>query len=150
MPVIDSFRGKFRFLSNFYLADVSYEGVVYPSSENAYQASKSISHIERLKISKLKKPGEAKRAGKVVRMRDDWEIVKYNVMLEILRKKFSRPDLANSLMSTKPHELIEGNMWHDNIWGDCYCLKCRYIIGQNLLGKALMQVRDELLYQTIR
>lgn len=33
--------------------------------------------------------------------------------------------------------------WHDNFWGNCTCVKCENIEGQNWLGKLLMKVRDE-------
>ena len=49
-----------------------------------------------------------------------------------------------TLLGTSTKELVEGNYWHDNVWGDCSCEKCKNIKGQNLLGKQLMQVRQEI------
>jgi len=43
MFTINTFRGKYRFLSNFYYAEVNYEGIRYPTVEHAYQAAKTLS-----------------------------------------------------------------------------------------------------------
>jgi len=48
------------------------------------------------------------------------------------------------LLATLDAELIEGNAWHDNFWGDCFCEKCRDIEGLNVLGNILMRIREEL------
>jgi len=39
--MIDSFKGDFRFLSNFYPVNVDYEGIMYPTVEHAYVAAKN-------------------------------------------------------------------------------------------------------------
>jgi len=63
-------------------------------------------------------------------------------MFEGVGMKFEQnKDIKDLLISTKGYELIEGNNWHDNIWGDCDCPKCENITGKNLLGKVLMLVR---------
>lgn len=41
------FRGEYGFLSNFYNCCIEYEGKVYPSVENAFKASKTLSGDER-------------------------------------------------------------------------------------------------------
>lgn len=67
------------------------------------------------------------------------------VMLNCIRLKFRQhPKLKKKLLGTGDAVLIEGNTWHDNIWGDCSCPKCWNIEGKNLLGRILMQVREEL------
>lgn len=144
--IINNFSGNFRFLSNFYPAEVEYEGILFPTSEHAYQAAKTLIYTERLAISKLDTPGEAKKAGRRLnKVRDDWEAIKYDEMVNILRIKFYDRILMQRLLATINHVLVEGNHWHDNIWGDCQCPKCRNKRGLNLLGKALMQIRDEWL-----
>ncbi len=71
-------------------------------------------------------------------MRDDWEAVKEDVMINALRKKFQSPELRQMLLSTGKQELIE-NSPYDRYWG------CgRDGRGNNRLGKLLMQVREEL------
>jgi predicted NAD-dependent protein-ADP-ribosyltransferase YbiA (DUF1768 family) len=65
-------------------------------------------------------------------------------MMRGLRLKFQDPKLRAMLLATGNEELIEGNTWHDNTWGDCSCDACKDIEGKNMLGKLLMKVRDEL------
>jgi predicted NAD-dependent protein-ADP-ribosyltransferase YbiA (DUF1768 family) len=66
-------------------------------------------------------------------------------MLHLLRAKFiSIPEHAEKLLATGNATLIEGNHWHDQYWGDCTCAKHRDVPGMNILGKLLMQVREEL------
>ncbi len=143
MTKIDSFTGDNFFLSNFYNSQVKYNGVTYRTSEHAFQAEKTMDPASRRRIRKAEKPGLAKRLGKLVPMRDDWENIKYNVMLEIVRAKFAQhPDLAQKLLATGSATLIEGNNWGDKIWGAVDG------VGKNWLGKILMQVRDELRQQT--
>lgn len=87
-------------------------------------------------------PGIAKRKGKEIKIRVDWEKVKRKVMLIVVYRKFNSCGiLMEKLLNTYPHDLIEGNYWHDNYWGDCRCTKCKNIKGQNNLGKILMLVR---------
>ena len=84
-------------------------------------------------------PSEAKRLGRRMRLRSDWEQVKYDVMLDVVRAKFNQhPDLAQKLLATGDEELVEGNDWGDTYWGVCNGR------GKNMLGKILMRVRAEL------
>lgn len=142
---INQFNGQNRFLSNFYPCIITYKDIIYPTTEHAYQAAKTTDNNIRKSIAKCPTPGIAKRLGRGVNIRPDWEAIKEEVMLSLLRLKFkSGTYLAYRLVHTYPRDLIEGNTWHDNIWGDCGCYKCKNIVGQNLLGNLLMQVRDEL------
>jgi ribA/ribD-fused uncharacterized protein len=103
---------------------------------------------QREQIRLAKTPREAKRMGRKVNLRVDWEEHKKGVMLKVVRLKFRQSKkLFHQLLATGKEELIEGNFWHDNVWGNCLCPKCRHIPGQNLLGKLLMQVRRELSQQ---
>ena len=136
--MILEFRGKYRFLSNFYPCSIVYEGIEYPTTEHAYQAAKTLDTERRYHISQLETPGQAKRAGKNVKLRDDWEEVKIQVMYEICKLKFTKPNFAQKLLATGNQELVEGNTWNDTFWGRC---KGR---GQNNLGKILMIIRDEI------
>ena len=139
--MINEFQGKYRFLSNFYMAEVVYEGITYPSSEHAFQAAKSLSETERKFISKLKTPGKAKRAGKKVNLRPNWELIKDQVMKDIVRDKFTRHKrLRTALLETGTTKLIEGNTWGDLYWG----ANLSTGVGRNQLGRILMQIRDEL------
>ena len=136
--MINKFVGENKFLSNMYPCIIEVEGQKYPSAEHAFQAMKSLDSNDRLAMSVCRSPEEAKQAGKLLNLRSDWEQVKVNLMYEILKKKFSNPELAEKLRSTKGEELIEGNTWGDKFWG---VYKGQ---GENHLGKLLMKVREEI------
>jgi N-glycosidase YbiA len=136
MKVINRFFGNYRFLSNFWPCRIKYEGLVYPSVEHAYQAAKTLDCSEKLKICEAKTPGQAKRMG--CTLRSDWEEIKLNVMLDLLRLKFSIPELKEKLLLTEDALLVEGNEWGDVFWG---VWEGR---GENNLGKLLMKVRGEI------
>jgi len=133
--MISEFQGEFRFLSNFWPCKIYFEGMWYDSVEHAYQAAKTLDMDERLRISFLETPGKAKRAGKELKIRPDWEEIKIPIMRELLIKKFSHRELMFRLKKTEG-ELIEGNNWGDTFWGVCKGQ------GQNILGKLLMEIRD--------
>lgn len=135
---IRSFRGLYAFLSNFYASEVTYEGITYQNSEAAFQACKSLDNAERLKFANLD-PSSAKRLGRRVALRADWEDVKYNIMKGVVKAKFEQnSDLADWLIATGDAYLEEGNTWGDRTWGTVNG------VGKNYLGKILMEVRDEL------
>src|SRR5580700_817432 len=91
---IDSFEGEYRFLSNFYPCEVKFEGIIYPSAEHAYQSAKTLDMTERRRIAAIPTPAAAKAAGRALRYRPDWERVKYDVMLQCVRYKFTHhPEL---------------------------------------------------------
>ncbi len=137
--MISAFAGQYRFLSNFYQSVVRMDGVDYPTVEHAFQAAKNPSAAYRERVASAREPGHAKRLGRMVMLRADWEHVKLDVMLALLRIKFYRGgDLADRLLATGDHELVEGNTWGDAYWGVCNG------VGENHLGKLLMQVRGEL------
>lgn len=142
--MIDSFSGEHEFLSNFYPCVVVYEGWEYRTSEHAYQAAKSCDPTVRQKIQATLKPGIAKRLGRQVQLRPDWNKIRRDVMYEILSNKFSgENELGRMLLNTFPHELVEGNWWGDKYWGVCKG------VGSNWLGKLLVMRRNELmLYDT--
>ncbi len=138
MDKILEFQGAYRFLSNFYESEMKYDGVSYRTLEHAFQAAKTLQFPERLHIWLCQTPGEAKRIGKVVELRPDWELVKLFIMKELLHQKFRYPTLKRWLMSTGDAELIEGNNWGDTFWGVCNG------VGENHLGKLIMEVRTEI------
>lgn len=130
---IDSFKGKYFFLSNFYMADVEYNGIKYSNNEAAFQAQKC---PERAKEFSTLDPSMAKRKGRKIKLRPDWENVKYGIMFDIVIAKFKQnPDLLEKLVKTGTTQLVEGNTWGDTTWG-VYRHK-----GKNYLGRILMQVR---------
>lgn len=136
--VIDSFKGKYFFLSNFFEAPVIYDGITYLNNEAAFQAQKTLNKEQRLDFAMLN-PSQAKKKGRSVSLRPDWEEIKINIMYEICKAKFTQNEnLKRSLLNTGNAELIEGNNWGDKIWGQVNG------IGENNLGKILMKIREEL------
>jgi ribA/ribD-fused uncharacterized protein len=135
---INNFSDEFHFLSNFYYCKVIYDGYEYPSSEHAYMCAKTNDPVWKDFIRNCRTPGQAKRAGRMVPLREDWETVKLEVMENILRAKFSVPSMREMLLLTGDCELVEGNTWGDKFWGVCDGE------GENHLGKLLMKIRAEL------
>lgn len=139
MSKIDRFKGPYNFLSNFWMCEIDYEGLLYPNTEAAYQAAKTLDPELRKKIRDAASPGLAKHYGRLLQCRDDWENIKYQVMLDLVRQKFTKhEDLKQKLLATGEAYLEEGNRHGDQIWGT--------VNGQGLnwLGKILMQVRQEI------
>jgi ribA/ribD-fused uncharacterized protein len=149
MDAIHYFRGEYHFLSNFFRENVLFEGTVYPSSENAFQAAKSLDLKVRSMFAdpNISSP-EAKRLGRIVVVRPDWDVIKDGVMLDIIRTKFKNSKLRSLLSATSTKYLFEGNNWHDVYWGLCdgaHSKEPKHTepIGKNKLGKILEQVRFE-------
>jgi ribA/ribD-fused uncharacterized protein len=139
---IASFTGQHRFLSNFFPARVILDGEAYASIEHAYQAAKTTDAAARAPFREPKlTPGAAKRLGRRVLLRTDWESVKFDVMKDLVRQKFAVPELRDRLMATGSASLIEGNTWGDRIWG--MVEKDGELVGANHLGRILMEVRAE-------
>jgi ribA/ribD-fused uncharacterized protein len=128
-----------RFLSNFHLCQVVWNEIEFPSSEHAYQAAKSPLEYVQKEISILKTPSEAKKIGDKISIHSNWDYMKYDVMYNILKDKFTRNlDIQTFLLDTGEMYLEETNWWKDRYWG-VYCG-----IGDNNLGKVLMSIREEI------
>ena len=138
VKIIDSFHGEYAFLSNYYDSPIFYDGILYPTVEHAFQAAKTTVFIHRIIIANKKTPGQAKCAGRKVTLRDNWDDIKLYIMKELIILKFTNPKLKSALLNTKDAELIERNTWNDTYWGICNG------IGENHLGKILMEVREML------
>lgn len=135
---IDSFSGEYRFLSNFWPVSVVFEGRLYPSTEHAYQASKTTDDSVRETIAQMEKPGKAKKLGQEIQKRPDWDDeMRISNMTTLVNLKFSisNPDLVLKLIDTGNVEIIEGNTWNDTFFGVCNG------VGENHLGKILMETR---------
>ena len=160
MSYINSFRGRYYFLSNFYPCKIEHKGITYPSVEHYYVALKvtQMQFIDgvyytapdfRELIARIPDAGDVKKLGSRVKVRQDWEEKKLDFMNWGIREKFKDPKLCEMLLDTGNLELIEGNFWHDVFWGQCSCPKCNSI-GENHLGKILMKIREELRQQNER
>ena len=142
-PILE-FDGPTRYLSNFWECTLVYKSLSYNSSEHAFMAEKTLDEDLKEWIRSQPSPGKAKREGKKVPLRADWEDVKIQIMYAIVFEKFSQNNrLKALLLSTGNRYLEEGNTWHDCFWGVCHCPKCNHT-GKNSLGQILMLVRSQL------
>ena len=138
--LIDRFTKEtgYDFLSNFYRSTVMFEGVLYPTVEHAYQASKSTDPKVRDLIRRAPSPDVAKKLGQGVAVRPDWNDVKVDIMRRLIREKFENPFLRPKLLATGGAELILNNRWNDKFWGICRG------VGENWLGRILMDERKRI------
>ena len=123
------FKGPYAFLSNMYTCNV--EG--YPCVESMFQAEKCKLGIEKGQF-KFMNGYAAKAQGRRVILRPDWEMVKVDVMRSVLKCKF-KGELLERLKAIE-EDIIEHNTWGDTFWGVCNG------VGNNMLGKLLMELRD--------
>lgn len=143
---IAGFFPPYRFLSNFQPAEVEFGGFTFGSTEAAFQSAKCQTNEEREMFTHMS-PSESKSESKKVKLRENWEVIKYDVMYYLVMQKFSRHDqLRKLLLDTGDRVLIESNSWGDNTWGQAYLgLKNgkweKNGNGLNYLGNILMMVR---------
>lgn len=133
---VKGFFGTFRFLSNFHECPVHYDGIIYPSSENAYMAAKTDAKDLRIPLE-VCTPKEAKLIGRTIPLRPHWDDVKVEVMRSVVFDKFLRnPQERYNLIQTGIAYLEETNHWGDKFWGVCEGE------GLNVLGNILMETRE--------
>lgn len=142
--MIGPFRGEYRFLSNFW-PEPARGGL---TNEHFFQAEKSFDPEERAFVMRASNPREAKKRGRMITLREDWDAVKDSIMLSGLRNKFYLDaELRAALLATGDTYIAEVNTWGDQYWGveEIYVPipDTREYIGKNMLGILLMQVRSE-------
>lgn len=138
--MIREFKNEYNFLSNFYPHPIYFNGLLYKTSEHAYQAQKCVKREDMILFTHNITPGKAKRLGRKLKIRDDWDMIKLDVMKQILIIKFSDEKLKKLLKDTGDNELVEGNYWNDAYWG----VDIETGIGKNNLGKLLMDIRSKI------
>lgn len=137
------FFGDYRFLSNFYDTPVYYEGLLYRSSECAYQAAKLLPHyrqsLQQVTASTSKRMWKSFGEDSLYdNCSEEWDERKYDVMACIVFEKFYRNKVLRSkLLLTEDKYLEERNWWKDMYWGVDVKLG-----GKNNLGRILMKCRD--------
>ena len=143
--LIRYFTAQYRFLSNFYKISIRFGKHTYPTAEHLFQFLKTKPGSSWEATFRLaRSPGKAKIMGQSLELPVDWEHTKVALMRIVLRLKFEDRPLARRLKGTGTAKLIEGNTWHDNFWGDCTCKQCKDIVGRNMLGMLLMDLRSNL------
>ena len=140
------FLGEHRYLSNFYVSPITLNGIIYTTVEHFFQSEKTNDPKQKDKIINAPYARQAKIWGRTITLREDWDDVKLEVMRLGVHLKFQQSRvLKKKLISTGDAILIEGNYWHDNFWGICFCSACcDTASGQNNLGKILMNLRESL------
>ncbi len=140
---IRGFFGPYRFLSNFYILDsgVTFEDLMYPSTEHAYQAAKwpKDQRTQFLDVT----AGQSKYLGKDAPNFNTkkWNKNKVELMRALVYAKFERNiRLRKMLMAMDGYVLDERNSWGDVFWGTNEKGE-----GENNLGKILMAVRDKFI-----
>lgn len=130
------FRNEYYFLSNMYPCSITLGKHTFTCAEAAFQAAKCPARVtEFYNINGF----EAKKLGRTVALRSDWNEKKLQYMEKIIRAKFNQhPELARKLCSINT-SIVEDNTWNDTFWGMCNGK------GENHLGKILMVVREDIL-----
>ena len=143
--LIDNFRGKYGFLSNFHRQAFVLAGLEYGSGEHAFNAGKTLDPEAAEQVRAAATPAIAKRLGRTVPLREQWDdIVRFEVMRVVLEAKFTNPGLRAHLLATGTALLVEGTTWHDRVWGSCTCDEHRAWPGANHLGRMLVDLRARL------
>ena len=140
---IYGFKNEYRWLSNFYKLQEPRDlyGCVFYYTENLYQAFKCNKADDFILMASLT-PGEAKQFGKRVELNPDFEANKLSIMKQILDIKFRQEYFKRRLLATGNCLIFEENSWKDFFWG------CHNGIGENHLGKIIMEIREELKKET--
>lgn len=137
---IKGFFGPYRFLSNFQLCEIYFEGEIYPSTECAYQAAKVLKSFRKefTTCSAAESKKLWKKFPSLYKTAQDWDSAKDDIMMRVVSHKFLEDkNLRQKLVETGDKYLEELNWWSDTHWGVDIILG-----GENNLGKLLMKVRD--------
>lgn len=139
--MIDRFSNEYEFLSNFYEVKITWQGLTYRNVEAAYQAQKCPERAhEFINLT----GAEAKKLGRLVPLDSNWDFRKRIIMKNLVYLKFAENEnLKLKLLATNNEYIEEGNWWCDTYWGVCTNKKYNHV-GENQLGKILMEVRDSL------
>jgi ribA/ribD-fused uncharacterized protein len=169
-----AFTGEYEPFSNFHVGHpVRVFGRTWPTSEHAFNAAKFFGTADGYvsAIECAPTPGIAKHLGRARQypIRHDWDLISPAVMTLIVTRKFEQhDDLRDMMVATDGRALVEGNSHGDRRWGavwiaglvqpklgpdeqvwahrhDEQMRVTARLIGRNMLGRALMIVRRDLL-----
>jgi ribA/ribD-fused uncharacterized protein len=142
MSIYKQFSGKLAFASNFYEAGFVIDGIYYRTVEHFYQSEKALYQKDKERIRNAETSGKAKRMGKQIQVRSDWDAVKKVTMSRGVYAKFSQnPDIACKLLAADDSDLVERNSWGDTFWG----VDSKTGKGEDNLGKILRETKQLLL-----
>jgi N-glycosidase YbiA len=136
-----STRDDFGCFSNFSDHGFTLEGKYWPTSEHFFQAQKFAGTKWEELIRGCPSPREAANMGRKreLPLRPDWESVKIPLMKAAVLAKFRAHESIRAILLGTGNEEIVENAPNDFFWG---CGKDGS--GKNMLGRILMEVRDEL------
>ena len=138
VTTIKGFTGKYEFLQNVFPCEITLEDITYPNVEVAFWALRVKDIKSRRKIARLN-AAKAKAKALSCEPVEDWESKQYAIMRTLLTFKFnSNKELGKKLKATGTAKLINEVTYRDEYWG------IRGETGKNLLGKCLMEVRENL------
>lgn len=159
-PPILAFEDEHRFLSNFYDGIIDLKGRMFASAEHAFQACKTRDPVWQKDIQLARSPMQARRLGRACPLREDWETIKVTIMRHVIEAKFPEVGaLSEKLHHTSTAALVEGNDHGDQFWGAVWVPQSAYVtgsmipwasrdgeilVGENMLGKLLMERRAQL------
>lgn len=136
------FRNEYWFLSNMFPAEMKVNGLTFTCAEACFQSFKTTDLEERKRFQDLN-GFEAKKLGRRISIRPNWNEIRLEVMYLVVKAKFRQhPELTDKLIRTcnRPNiEIVEDNTWGDKFWGRCNG------IGENNLGKILTKIMTEAL-----
>ena len=141
--VIGFYPREFYPFDNFSSFKVEWNGYLFSSVEEAYQAASFMGSDEEL-VEKIKKSHFADEAQRIAyanrdKRREDWDDVKVSIMEELLRLKIEQnPYVKKKLLQTEDYMIVEDSP-KDDFWGWGPNRN-----GQNNLGKLWMKLREEL------
>lgn len=128
---IREFTRQYKFLSNFHIEP---DGTHVEGEFQAYKVDPPDRKVMRMP------PKQARAVGRRLPLRPDWDSFRLVVMHALVLRKFiEHPSLTTQLLATRDAYLEEGNYWGDRFWGTVDG------VGENHLGRILMQVRGELM-----
>lgn len=142
--MIKEFRGEYAWLSNFYAVKIILLDVEYASVEHAYMSAKSDDPEWKFYCQNTIEAGKVKTASRQIKIKDNWEDIKINVMFECLIKKFEQEPFRTKLIETGDKFIMEGNWWGDEFWG----VNLKNNKGKNYLGKLITTIRNNLKNET--
>ena len=147
-------NGLNGYLSNWYPATFSVDGVTYRDTEQYFMAAKAKRFGDEACFSRImasSDPAEVKRLGRLVKNFEAavWDAERYEIMKTANRAKFSQnPSLLAALLATGDAVLVEASPY-DKVWGiglsaaGAYASDPAAFPGRNLQGRLLMELRDE-------
>ena len=132
--------GNYGKFSNFAPYPIVLDGLTWPTSEHYFQAQKIDDEAYQKKILKEPSPMKAAKFAREINViKSNWDEIRDNIMYKAVLAKFTQhPELKELLLSTNDSILIEHTQ-NDSYWGDGGDGS-----GENMLGKILMRVRDEI------